>query len=154
MLLQPDILWVVTVKYPKCATTTRHTLGSYCKVPKVCYYNPTHFGYFTITTQSVLVCSSTLWELLTTTHSVLGSRSTLWVVVMSGQCVIGSLTHFGWFCEVPKMWWNTCHTLGTYRHTLSSSAVQLSKVSWFRAYRNGEYYLPNLSNRTRPFRKL
>ena len=51
-------------------------------MPKVCYQNPTHFGYFTITTQSVL-----------------GSRSTLWVVVMSGQCVLGSLTHFGWFAK-------------------------------------------------------
>ena len=50
---------------------------------------------------------STLWALLTTTQSVLGSRSTLWVVVMSAQCVLGSLTHFGWFCEMPKVWWNT-----------------------------------------------
>ena len=81
-----------------------------------------HFGYFTITTQSVSGTHSTL---LTTTQSVMGSRSTLWVVVMSDQCVIGSLTHFGWFCEVPKVWWNTCHTLGTYRHT----SAELPKVS-------------------------
>ena len=37
VLREPDTLWVVTVKYPKCATTTQHTLGSYCKVPKVCW---------------------------------------------------------------------------------------------------------------------
>ena len=30
-------------------------------------------------------------------------------------------------CEVPKVWWNTCHTLGTYRHTLGCSA-ELPKV--------------------------
>ena len=44
--------------------------------------------------------------------------------------MIGSLTHFGWFCEVHKVWWNTCHTLGNYRHTLGISA-ELPKVSWF-----------------------
>ena len=30
-------------------------------------------------------------------------------------------------CEVPKVWWNTCHTLGTYRHTLGCS-TELPKV--------------------------
>ena len=61
VLQQTNTLWVVIVQYPKCATTTQHTLvvtvkypkcatttntlGSYCKVPKVSYYNPAHFGY-------------------------------------------------------------------------------------------------------------
>ena len=40
--------------------------------------------------------------------------------------MLGSLTHFGWFCEMPKVWWNTCHTLVTYRHTLGS--VHLKSV--------------------------
>ena len=110
----------------------------------MCQVLVAHFGYFTITTQSVLGSGSTLWALLTTTQSVsgsgstlwalltttqsvLGSRSTLWVDVMSGQCVLGSLTHFGWFAKC-KVWWNTCHTLGTYRHTLGISA-ELPKVS-------------------------
>ena len=39
-----------------------------------------------------------------------------------------------WFCEVPKVWWHTCHTLGTYRHTLGISA-ELPKVSWLKVVR-------------------
>ena len=69
VLGEPNPLWVVIVKYPKCATSIRHTLSG---------------------------SRSTLWALITTTQSGLGSRSTLCVVVMSGQCVLGWLTHFGW----------------------------------------------------------
>ena len=28
MLREPDTFWVVIVKYPKCATRTRHTVGT------------------------------------------------------------------------------------------------------------------------------
>ena len=115
-------------KCPKCATTTRHTLGSYCKVPKVCRVVIAHFGYFTVTAQSVFILQpDTLWVVIVSTQSVLGSVCQC-VIGSVGQCVIGSLTHFGWFCEVPKVWWNTCITLGN-RYTLRSSA-ELPKVWW------------------------
>ena len=125
-------LWVVPRNYSKCGDKylkcdrCSTTLWALRKTTQSESTNLLHID----STQSVSGCRSTLWALLTTTQRVLGSHSTLWVVVMSGQCVIGSLTHFGWFCEVPKVWWNTCHTLGTYRHTLGISA-ELPKVSWF-----------------------
>ena len=52
---------------------TQHTLGSYCKVPKVCYKNLTHFGYFSM---SVMFVDS------------------LWVVLRNAQSVVEHLSHF------------------------------------------------------------
>ena len=44
---------------------------------------------------------------------------------------------------MPKVWWNTGQTLGTYRHTSGSSA-ELPKVSWFNQITTndqGKYYI-------------
>ena len=53
---------------PMADSSGLHCQKSYSTVPlgllpKVCRDVVAHFGYFTVTTQSVLSCSSTLWVL-------------------------------------------------------------------------------------------
>ena len=84
--------------------------SAYCKVPKVCYETPTHFGVVVRSAQSVSGSRSTLWVVVKEWPMCVRFVDSLWVVLRSAQSVLRPSAHFRWFSEMPKVWWNTCHT--------------------------------------------